>query len=117
MAAADIQILNDVENKFLGRRELVCLFPLACGLAKRSDLAKAVAKKVHIDPKHMFVSSLEGSAGTRDLKGVIFAYEDMAQAKRQLPPHIFLRMEEKKPAEGKPAEGKPEGPQNERVSA
>lgn len=100
MAAVEIRILSDQENRFLGRRELVCRFPRACGLVKRPGIAVAVAEKIGIPLERVYTYSLKGCTGTRDLQGVIYTYEDVAEAKRQLPPHIFLRMEGKSGEKG-----------------
>ena len=92
MATVGIQILEDRMNRFLGRRELVCLFPLACGLVKREGILRAVADKIDIAPDRVLIFSLQDCAGTRDLRGIIYVYEDVNEANRQLPAHLIQRV-------------------------
>lgn len=84
--------MSDRENSFLGRREIECIIKDMCGKAKREYVRNLIAEQLNLDANKLYVISLKGSKGTRDIHAILYYYEDEETAKRQLPFYIFLRM-------------------------
>ncbi|MEM4297407.1 MAG: hypothetical protein QW815_03450 [Nitrososphaerota archaeon] len=96
-----LQIVYDEENKLLRRRELKAVFSQMAGKLTRNDALKAVAEALNIEQDKVYLISLSCKSGTRDLEGIFYVYQKGDDARRQLPPYIFLRMlppEERKKA-------------------
>lgn len=69
------------------------------GPLTRQDAAKIFAETLKVDLQKVYVLSLTSKAGTRDVFGLIYVYDNQEDAKKQLQKHLFLRMtpkEEKK---------------------
>lgn len=84
--------MSNKENPFLGRREIECIIKDMCGKIKREDARNLVAQHLNLNATKLYVISLKGSKGTKDVHATLYYYEDEETAKRQLPFHIFLRM-------------------------
>lgn len=88
----ELEVISDMENKLLGRREIECIFPNGSGKAKRNETVEAVASKLGVSPKSVYVVSLYGTSGKRSLKGSFYVYSKEEHAKLQLPKYILRRM-------------------------
>lgn len=109
-----LELLSKVENKLLGRVEFKVLFKDMAGRLTRKDAVKMCAEKVGISEEKLYLIGLRISAGTRDVVGTFYFYENLEEAKKQLPPQVLLRMmpkEERKKIleEARKAKAKPRG--------
>lgn len=86
------KILEDKENPLLNRRELVCLFPGSAGKLTRDQAIKAVAQKLGLPEEKTILINIQGSHGTTDVKAILYVYNNLEDAKRQLPKHVMLRL-------------------------
>lgn len=96
-----LKTILDEENKLLRRREVKVLFSQSAGKLTRTDALKAVAEALKVDLNKLYLISLKCKSGTRDVEGIFYVYQKEEDARKQLPPHIFLRMlpeEERKKA-------------------
>lgn len=99
-----LQILQDVRNDFLGRREISCLFKALAGSLTRGEAVKMVAEKLKVRQDDVIPISLLTMTGTKDVVGLFYAYDDKENAKKHLSPHLWARMlqkEKRKAAEKK----------------
>ncbi len=86
-----IEILEDSENKLLGRRELHLKFKAGNGLLTRQAAAEAIASKVGVGKENVKVISLYGSFGVRDVDARAYVFSDANTAKEQLAEYVLLR--------------------------
>ncbi len=86
-----LNILTDVENKLLERREVKCVFQGLSGKLTRQDAARAVAAQLKVDAKHVHLIRLSTSQGSRNIEGLMYVYRSEENAKTHLPPYLFVR--------------------------
>jgi small subunit ribosomal protein S24e len=86
-----VEILSDVQNKLLARRELECVFRGGNGLLTRQGAAEAIASKIGVDKGNVQVVSLMGNFGVRDLKGRAYVFSEPNIGKSQMPRYILER--------------------------
>ncbi len=91
-AIPEFKLLSSRENKLLGRMELEYLFVGASGRLTRADVARFVAGQLSTTPDHVIPYRMTPITGTRDVRVLVYVYRDLAEARRQLPEHVFLRM-------------------------
>jgi len=100
-----VEVQNDVENAFLGRREVICkLVDIGSGVT-RIQATEAVANHLGVDVSKTYPIVLQHSSGVRYIKGTFYIYEDISDAKRHLSPYLFKRLH---PEEEKKADKEPE---------
>lgn len=110
-----LEIQSDFENMLLRRREISALVRGLSGKLTRQAAVDLLATQAKVDGKQVHVISLQPRAGTPDLSGVFYVYEDEKDAQRQLPKYLRVRLltkEERKKLreEAKKAKApKPEG--------
>ena len=113
-----LQIVKDIRNDLLGRREVDCILKSMAGFLKRQDAVNTVAKSLKVDAEKVHLISLETETGTRDVYGLFYIYDKPEDAKKQLPKYLSLRMlpkeereklakeaKKKEPAKAKKAKG------------
>lgn len=109
-----LKIVTDESNPLLQRREVICTFKVSAGLMTRQEAVKAVAKKLRIDAKNVYLIALQGKSGTRDISARFYVMKDEEEAKKQLPKYLFLRLlsrEERKALAEQAKKSKPAEPE------
>lgn len=86
-----IKVLSDSMNALLGRREVRVLLPDQAGRLTRPQARERIASLLNVEKEKVVVTGLKGSAGSSDLVVEAYVYDDVAQAKLQLPEYIWLR--------------------------
>jgi ribosomal protein S24E len=86
-----VEILEDSENRLLGRRELHLRFKAGNGLLTRQGAVDAIASKVGVNKDNVKVISLYGSFGVRDVDARAYIFSEAATAKEQLADYVILR--------------------------
>lgn len=101
------ELLQEQENKFLGRREVSVKFKDIKGNLKRDDAANAVAQQLNVNKANVFPIRIDFEAGRDSATGIFYVYSDAELAKKHLPKFLMIRSlpkeERKKAREEKPA--------------
>lgn len=87
-----LEILSDTENKLLERREVICIYKGLSGKITRQEAAQVLAAQVKVDAKKVYPIKLATSAGSREVNGVLYIYQDERRAKKHLPKHLLIRL-------------------------
>lgn len=87
-----VEVIKDDFNPLLERREIECMVKEACGNVKREEVRNLIANHLKIDKSKLYIISMKGTKGKKDLHTLAYYYEDENTARRQLPQHIFVRM-------------------------
>ena len=115
---SSVEVLEDVKNAFLLRRELVCRFADMGGRLKKLDAAGMVSEKLGLEGKVIVPVSMGTQVGMSSTTGTFYVYDDEGLARKQVDPSVMARFDkarkategeaaEAKPAEGEAAEAKP----------
>jgi ribosomal protein S24E len=91
-----IQTINDVNNTFLSRRELVCNFTGLAGKLKKLEAVDMVTKEFKLSGKVVVPMRLQTHVGKPIITGTFYVYENEALAKKHINPVIFERLEKSK---------------------
>ena len=103
---SSVEVLEDVKNAFLLRRELVCRFEDMGGRLKKLDAAGMVSEKLGLDGKVIVPVSMGTQVGMSSTTGTFYVYDDEALARKQVDPSVMARLDKaRKAADAKPAEG------------
>ncbi|MGI0091007.1 MAG: hypothetical protein ACREBS_04810 [Nitrososphaerales archaeon] len=86
-----IEIINEIENQLLARRELSLSFKGGSGLVTRHAAAEAIATKLGVPMASVKLISLQGKFGLRDLTARAYVYSDSKLIKKQLPKYMMTR--------------------------
>ncbi len=86
-----LELVSEVENQLLMRKEVTVTFSAGSGGIKRKDASETVAKTLGLDSSRVFSISLRGESGTTRLTGLFYVYNDDETAKSRLPKHVYLR--------------------------
>ena len=108
-----VEVLADVDNAFLMRRELTCRFAGAGEALKKLDAARLVSDKLGLDGKTVVPVSMGTQVGMPSRTGTFYVYDDEKLAYKQVDPSVMARLdrarkaeaEKQAPAEEAPAEG------------
>lgn len=105
-----IQTVNDVNNTFLSRRELVCNFTGLGGKLKKLEAIDMVTKEFKLSGKVVIPMRLQTHVGKPLITGTFYVYDDEILAKKHINPVIFERLEKSKAkkAEAESAAAEPE---------
>lgn len=107
-----IQTVNDVNNTFLSRRELICNFTGLGGKLKKLEAVDMITKEFKLSGKVVIPMRLQTHVGKPLVTGTFYVYEDEVLAKKHINPVIFERLEKSKAklaeAESAEAESKSE---------
>jgi ribosomal protein S24E len=107
-----IQTVNDVNNTFLSRREIVCNFTGLGGKLKKLEAVDMITKEFKLSGKVVIPMRLQTHVGKPLITGTFFVYEDEVLAKKHINPVIFERIEKSKAklaeAESAATEAQPE---------
>ena len=91
-----IETVNDVNNSFLSRREIVCNIKGLAGKLKKSEAVDMVTKEFNLDGKTVIAINLKNQTGKVNTFGTFYIYDDEGLAKKQVNPTIFARLEKQK---------------------
>ena len=87
----EVVLLEDNNNVLLKRREIKSVIKNAFGSIKRQDATELIANKLKIDKNNLLPVSIKSEFGNPDILTLIYYYEDMKEAKKQIPRYLFLR--------------------------
>ena len=93
-----MQVVSDVNNTFLSRREIVCEFPGLAGKLKKLDAADMISKQLKLDGKIIIPISMKNHSGRPTVRGTFYIYDNEELAKKQVNPTIFKRLDKIKAA-------------------
>ncbi len=91
-----IEIIRDVKNPLLSRREITCTFEGLAGKLKRFEAAEMISKQFKLEGKIVIPINLKNDTGKPMLSGTFYVYEDEKLAKEHLKAAIFKRMDKAK---------------------
>jgi len=91
-----IEMITDVDNPFLSRRELTCNFAGLGGKLKKLEAIDMITKEFKLDGKVVIPMRLKTHVGKPLVTGTFYVYEDEGLAKKHVNPTIFSRLEKVK---------------------
>lgn len=91
-----IQTVNDVNNTFLSRRELICNFTGLGGKLKKLEAVDMITKEFKLSGKVVIPMRLQTHVGKPLVTGTFYVYDDEVLAKKHINPVIFERLEKSK---------------------
>ena len=103
-----IETVNDVDNRFLSRRELTCKFAGLGGKLRKSEAVDMVTKEFKLDGKIVIPIKMKNEVGRNTTSGTFYVYEDETLAKKHVNPTIFARLEKAKKKEEEASAAKEE---------
>lgn len=87
-----IEVIVDVENKLLERREITTIFHKSAGSLTRIGAAKALAEKLSFPVENVKTIALKDSSGTMETLATFYVYPNPEKSQKYLPSYIFKRM-------------------------
>ena len=87
----EVVLLEDNNNVLLKRREIKSIIKNASGSLKRQDAADLVANKLKVDKKNLLPISIKSEFGNPDLVALMYYFDKIEDAKKQIPRYLFLR--------------------------
>jgi len=91
-----IEVISDVKNSLLARRELTCTFRGLAGKLKKPEAVDMVSKQFNLDGKVVVPIILKNETGRPMVSGTFYIYDDEKLARKHLKPAIFSRQEKAK---------------------
>ncbi len=87
----EVVLLEDKNNILLKRREIKSIIKNASGSIKRQDAAKLIADKLNLDKTNILPVSIKSEFGNPDILTLMYYFDNMEEAKKQIPRYLFLR--------------------------
>jgi|SRR6185437_7096747 len=87
----EVVLLEDNNNVLLKRREIKSIIKNAVGSIKRQDAAELVANKLNLDKKNILPISIKSEFGNPNIMTLMYYFDNMNEAKKQIPRYLFLR--------------------------
>ena len=87
----EVVLLEDNNNILLKRREIKSIIRNATGSIPRDEAAILIAGKIGVNKKNLLPISLKSEFGNPDVLALMYYYEDIEEAKKQLPRYRILR--------------------------
>ncbi len=87
----EVVLLEDNNNVLLKRREIKSVIKNALGSVKRQEAAELIANKLGLNKNNILPVTIKSEFGNPDILTVMYYYEDMKEAKKQIPRYLFLR--------------------------
>ncbi len=87
----EVVLLEYNNNVLLKRREIKSIIKNALGSVKRQDAAELIANKLKLNKNNILPVAIKSEFGNPDILTVMYYYEDMEEAKKQIPRYLFLR--------------------------
>ena len=91
-----IEVISDVKNSLLARRELTCTFRGLAGKLKKPEAVDMISKQFNLDGKVVVPIILKNETGRPMVSGTFYIYDDEKLARKHLKPAIFIRQEKAK---------------------
>ncbi|WP_148686862.1 hypothetical protein [Candidatus Nitrosocosmicus hydrocola] len=88
----EVVLLEDNNNILLKRREIKSMIKNAVGSIRKDEAANLIAEKLQISRKNLLPISLTSEYGNPDVLAMMYYYNDIEDAKKQLPRYRFLRI-------------------------
>lgn len=95
-----VQMVTDLKNDFLSRREITCHFAGLGGKLEKGQAVQMVTAEYGLDGKVVLPIRLRNQVGRTDVTGVFYVYDDEELAKKHVNPTVFARLEKNKKQEG-----------------
>jgi len=89
--AQEIVTVEDRKNSLLNRREIKAIFRGAAGKVKRVEAIEKIAGQLNVDKKNVIPITLKCETGMTDVHATFYVYENVDDAKSQLPRYRLLR--------------------------
>jgi small subunit ribosomal protein S24e len=87
----EVVLLEDNNNVLLKRREIKSVIKNALGSVKRQDAAELIANNLKLNKSNILPVTIKSEFGNPDILTLMYYYEDMEEAKKQIPRYLFLR--------------------------
>jgi small subunit ribosomal protein S24e len=87
----EVVLLEDNNNILLKRREIKSIIKNATGSISREEAANLIAGKMGINKMNILPISLKSEFGNPDVSTLMYYYNDIEDAKKQLPRYRILR--------------------------
>ena len=103
-----VQVISDIDNKFLSRREITCDFAGLGGKLLKSQAVEMVTGECELKDKFVMPVSLKSQVGRTTVTGTFYVYEDESLAKKHVSSAVFTRISKQmaKPETDTPEEDK-----------
>ncbi len=95
-----MEIVKDVENKLMGRRELECFVENDSATLTRMQIKSAIAKKLKIDENLIIVKHISNTFGDSNIKIEARVYDSLEVLQKNARPHLIKRNSPKKENKG-----------------
>ena len=87
----EVVLLEDNNNALLKRREIKTLIKNAAGSIKRQEAVELVSTKLKLDKNNILPVSLKSEYGNPDVLALMYCFDKIDDAKKQVPRYLFLR--------------------------
>jgi small subunit ribosomal protein S24e len=87
----EVVLLEDNNNVLLKRREIKSVIKNALGSVQRQDAAELIANNLKLNKSNILPVTIKSEFGNPDILTLMYYYEDMEEAKKQIPRYLFLR--------------------------
>ncbi len=87
----EVVLLEDNNNILLKRREIKSVIKNALGLVKRQDAVELIANKLKLNKNNILPVTIKSEFGNPDILTLMYYYDNMEEAKKQIPRYLFLR--------------------------
>jgi small subunit ribosomal protein S24e len=84
-------LLEDNNNTLLKRREIRTLIKNTTGSIKRQEAVELVANKLKVDKNNILPISIKSEYGNPDVLALMYYFDKIDDAKKQIPRYLFLR--------------------------
>ncbi|MEM3227461.1 MAG: hypothetical protein QXR58_00320 [Candidatus Micrarchaeaceae archaeon] len=87
----DIEIISDVQNALLQRREVKFVVSQESSTVSKEQLKVELCRKLNTNPDSSIVEKISQRFGERRSDGVFYSYKDKASMERMEPKHLLKR--------------------------
>ncbi len=87
----EVVLLEDNNNVLLKRREIKSVIKNALGSIKRQDAAELIANKLNLNKNNILPISIQSEYGNPNILTLMYYFENMEEARKQIPRYLFLR--------------------------
>jgi small subunit ribosomal protein S24e len=87
----EVVLLEDNNNVLLKRREIKSVIKNALGSVKRQDAVELIANKLKLNKNNVLPVTIKSEFGNPDILTLMYYYDNMEEAKKQIPRYLFLR--------------------------
>ena len=84
-------LLEDNNNALLKRREIRTIIKNAAGSIKRQEAVELIANKLKLDKNNILPISIKSEYGNPDVLTLMYCFDKIDDAKKQIPRYLFLR--------------------------